>query len=94
VTLGLVWRKDGVTETKRYKVRKLHLVDTLGKYLRNAVSGNYICRKRAVLFLQSSVGTRNRCCGQYMHCFIGNLFRCKSAKNYKILLRFHKAISI
>jgi len=29
-----------------------------------------------------------------MHCFVGNLFRCKSAKNYKILLRFLKAISI
>jgi len=28
------------------------------------------------------------CCGQYMHCFVGNLFRCKSAKNYKIRLRY------
>jgi len=45
-------------------------------------------------FLQGSVETGNRCCGQYMHCFVGNLFRCKSAKNYKIRLRFHKAISI
>jgi len=51
-------------------------------------------RKRTILFLQGSVETRNRCCGQYMHGFIGNLFRCKSAKNYKIQLRFHKAISI
>jgi len=51
-------------------------------------------RKRTILFLQGSVGTRNRCCGQYMLCFVGNLFRCKSAKNYKIRLRFHKAISI
>jgi len=31
-------------------------------------------RKRTILFLQSSVGTRNRCCGQYMHCFVGNLY--------------------
>jgi len=51
-------------------------------------------RKRTILFLQGSVETRNRCCGQYMHRFVGNLFRCKSAKNYKIRLRFHKAISI
>jgi len=31
-----------------------------------------------------------------MHCFVGNLFRCrpKSAKNYKIRLKFYKAISI
>jgi len=31
-----------------------------------------------------------------MHYFVGNLFRCrpKSAKNYKIRLRFHKDISI
>jgi len=36
-----------------------------------------------------SVGTRNRCCEQYMHCFVENIFRCKSAKNYKIRLRFH-----
>jgi len=48
-------------------------------------------RKRTILFLQGSVETRNRCCGQYMHCFVGNQFRCKSAKNYKIQLRFHKA---
>jgi len=46
------------------------------------------------IILQGSVKTRNRCCGQYMHCFVGNLFRWKSAKNYKIRLRFHKAISI
>jgi len=26
-----------------------------------------------------------------MHCFDGNLFGCKSDKNYKIRLRFHKA---
>jgi len=51
-------------------------------------------RKRTILFPQGSVGTRNRCCGQYMHCFVGNLFRCKSAKNYKIRLRFHKTIII
>jgi len=51
-------------------------------------------RKRTILFLQGSVETRNRCCGQYMHCFVWNLFRCKSAKNYKIRLRFHKVISI
>jgi len=51
-------------------------------------------RKRTILFLQDSVETRNRCCEQYMYCFVENLFRCKSAKNYKILLRFHKAISI
>jgi len=50
-------------------------------------------RKRTILFLQSTVETRNRCCGQYMHCFVENLFRCKSAKKYKIRLRFHKAIS-
>jgi len=35
-------------------------------------------RKWTILFLQGSVGTRNRYCGQYMHCFVGNLFRCKS----------------
>jgi len=29
-------------------------------------------RKRTILFLQGSVETRNRCCGQYMHCFVGN----------------------
>jgi len=29
-----------------------------------------------------------------MHCFVGNILRCKSAKNYKIRLKFHKAISI
>jgi len=29
-----------------------------------------------------------------MHCFVGNPFRCKSAINYKIWSRFHKAISI
>jgi len=27
-----------------------------------------------------------------MHCFVRNLFRCNSAKNYKIRLRFYKAI--
>jgi len=37
MTLGLVRRNDDVIETKLYKVRKLHLVDRLGKY---AVSGN------------------------------------------------------
>jgi len=37
-------------------------------------------RKREILFLQGSVETRNRCCGQCMHCFVENLFRCKSAK--------------
>jgi len=51
-------------------------------------------RKQTILFLQGSVKTRKGCCGQYMHCFVGNLFRCKSAKNYKIWLRFYKAISI
>jgi len=51
-------------------------------------------RKRTILFLQRSVETRSRCCRQYMHCFVGNLFRCKSAKNYKIRLRFYKAILI
>jgi len=51
-------------------------------------------RKRTILFLQGSVETHNRCCRQYMHVFVGNLFRCKSAKNYKIRLRFHEAISI
>jgi len=50
-------------------------------------------RKRTILFLQGSVGTRNGCCGQYMHCFVGNLFRCKSAKNYKIRLRCHNLTS-
>jgi len=39
-------------------------------------------RKSKILFLQGSVGTCNRCCGQYMHCFVGNLLRCKSADNY------------
>jgi len=34
-------------------------------------------RKRKILFLQSRVGTRNRCCGQYMHCFVGNISRCR-----------------
>jgi len=34
------------------------------------------------IILQGSVETRNRCYGQYKHCFVGNLFRCKSAKNY------------
>jgi len=49
-------------------------------------------RKRTILFLQGSVEMRNRCYRQYMHCFVGNQFR--SAKKYKIWLKFHKAISI
>jgi len=43
MTLGLVWRNDDVIDTKRYKVsKKMYLVDTLGKYLRNAVSGKVV----------------------------------------------------
>jgi len=58
---------------------EVKVVHTLGKYLGNVVSGKKRCRKRTVLFLQCSVETRNRCCGQYMHSFVGNLFRCTSA---------------
>jgi len=29
-----------------------------------------------------------------MYCFVGYLFGCKSAKNYKIWLRFHKSSSM
>jgi len=86
LTLGLVCCNDDVIETKIYKVSK------------ETASCRYVkelsCRKQTILSLQGSVGTHNRCCGQYMHCLVGNLFRCKSAKNYKIRLRFHKAVSI
>jgi len=66
---------------------------TLLVVCRNNSSANFILRqhrKRRILFLQGSIETRKRCCGQYMHCFVGNLFSCKFAKNYKIWSRLHK----
>ena len=39
-------------------------------------------------FHQGSVGTHVRCGGQYIHHFVGNLFRCHCAKTYGNRLTF------